>query len=280
MSKKSFRQIGIAAALAALIPARARASELTKLFSGAPAPRTVAKEFPAAGLKTVSAQVAIGNISLRGVSGSAIAARISNDEPSDCAVTMAVEGSTLRLSARGTNRWFWQADRCRAKISVDVPAGAAVMASAGEGDVDASGLAAGANIHVGSGNILLKGVSGALMVHDGRGLVSGSVDSPQVDAAVGDGSVALTGLTGSAAVKVGNGNVRLAWAKAPKMGSAAVKSGHGDVVLEFPPGTTMHASLVSGLGRTVNEIGDAPGAPFSVSVSAGLGNVIIKKAGP
>jgi len=269
----------VSVVFSALIPARARASALTELFSGPPAPLAITKDFPAAGIKTVSAQVDIGNISIHGVAGSTITARISNDEPSACAVVMRAQGPVLRLSARGANRWFWQADRCRARITVGVPSGAAVMASAGEGDVSVSGLAAGANVHVGSGNILLKGVSGALTAHDGRGLVAGSVGSSQVDAEVGDGSVALTGLVGSAQVNAGDGNVRLAWAKAPRLGSAAVKTGHGDVVLKFPQGTKVHASLASGLGRVVNELRDAPGAPFSVSVAAGLGNVTVKKAG-
>ncbi len=268
----------LAAALApaAVVPARA-GTVLSGLFSAPPAPKTITKDFPAAGIKTVSAQVAIGDISLHGVSGSTITAQVSNDEPSECDVTMEVVGSELRIEARGTNRWFWQADRCRAKISAGVPSGTAVLASAGEGDVRASGLAGGANIHVGSGNILLKNVSGALRIHDGNGLVSGSANSAQVDAEVGNGSVNLDGLTGSAEAKTGNGNVRLAWAKAPKMGSAAVKTGHGDEVLEFPQGAEIQTSLVSGLGRVANEIGDAAGAPFSVSAATGLGNIIIKK---
>ncbi|MDE2314312.1 MAG: hypothetical protein KGL04_09080 [Elusimicrobia bacterium] len=195
-------------------------------------------------------------------------------------MTMEVVGSELRIEARGTNRWFWQADRCRADITAGVPVGATVMASAGEGDVNAAGLSGGASIHVGSGNVILKNVAGALAVRNGNGLVSGSVDSSQIGAKVGNGSVDLTGLTGSAEVKVGNGNVRLAWAKAPKRGSVAVKTGRGDAVLEFPQGSEIQTSLTAGMGRVANEVGDAAGAPFSVSAATGLGNITVKKAAP
>jgi len=266
----------LVAALAALVPTRARASALSKLFSAAPAPLAITKEFPAAGLKSIKVSVQIGNISVAGVSGSSVTARISNDEPAFCELTAKVEGSVLKLSARGTNKWFWQADRCRADFTVSAPAGLRLKAEAGLGDVSASGLSAGADINVGSGNVRLTGVAGGVAARDGNGLVSGSVGAGNVSADVGNGSVALSGLEGSADIKEGDGNVRLAWAKAPELGRADVKSGAGDVALAFPPGAQIQASVTSGLGAVDDAVANTAGAPFVVKVISGVGHVSIK----
>lgn len=151
---------------------------------------------------------------------------------------------------------------CQANLDISVPAGTRLVATAGAGELNVTGLTGSVDAQVSSGTVTLADVSGPVLVRVGAGSVSGTgLSSRQLGATANSGEVslaftappqvlALTVGTGSAAATVppgaayrvvrrpGSGSVTLASGLSVP-GSArvlTVQAGQGSVSVGYPPG--------------------------------------------
>ena len=99
-------------------------------------------------------------------------------------------GRTLTVTAARCGRkppWH-----CVTELDIQVPAGVAVRAGAGDGSLSVTGIAGPVHAEVTSGQISLLGLHGAAWATASSGAISAaSLTSPQVHAAVSSGSLAL-----------------------------------------------------------------------------------------
>lgn len=105
-------------------------------------------------------------------------------------VTAVWTGHTLTVSAAGCSRKFLIG--CDVQLAIQVPAGVAVHASAGDGVLTATALSGPLHLQAGAGLINLNWVSGPVWARANDGVISTvGLTSPQVDAAIGAGSLNL-----------------------------------------------------------------------------------------
>jgi hypothetical protein len=102
---------------------------------------------------------------------------------------------------------------CGASVDLAVPAGVAVNASSGSGNVTARDIAAALDLYSGSGDVSLQHASGPLVLGTGSGDITGShLSAASVQANDGSGNVDLSFTRPPAEVKVSasSGDVRVA----------------------------------------------------------------------
>jgi hypothetical protein len=113
--------------------------------------------------------------------------------------------SATGASLQGPN-CFWAGD-CGAELKLTVPAGEAVHATSGSGNVSASNLTGALNLNAGSGDILLGHLAGSLVLSAGSGDISGAdISASKVQAQDGSGDVDLSFTRPPADVNVDDGS--------------------------------------------------------------------------
>jgi len=240
-----------------------------------------AADFPADKVKAVSADVDSGLIRVTGRDGDKISVSIDMlKDPSACRVTTEIQDTTLVLRIKTVRKGMgmFGTSKCSANLIVQAPKGLPLDAVAGSASIEAESLSGKASLAAGSGGIRLKDVGGDLRLRTGSGSIEGEAASGVVDALTGSGSIHLAGLRGTAQARTGSGAVSLHWERSPKDGDVKVRTGSGSVSLEFPEGTKLSASLISGSGRVANELGESPDAKLRVSVITGSGDATVRKA--
>lgn len=105
-------------------------------------------------------------------------------------VTTAWSGRTLQVTVPGCSstplRW------CSAQVVIQVPAGTALRASAGAGNLAVSALTGPLHVRLTSGMVSLNGVSGPVWARATSGMISASgLSAARVDAAVSSGNLSL-----------------------------------------------------------------------------------------
>jgi len=131
------------------------------------------------------------------------------------------------------------------------------------------------NIWSGSGPVQISDMEGNLIFNLGSGSVTAKGKFKKVDGKSGSGAVDIAGLTTGGTISVGSGPVNLRYLDYPT-GRMDVKTGNGDANISFPKGSKVNASLSTGSGDVVNEIGTYESAEFGLSVKTGSGDLKIK----
>src|SRR5262249_38268726 len=121
-------------------------------------------------------------------------------------------------------------------------------------------LSGDVGITVGSGDLNMQ-----RMVFEGLKVQSGS------------GDLKIDGVINHAEIKVGSGDVDLIYRKAPVSGSLTIRSGSGDARILMPAGSKTKIDFQTGSGKLTTEFDQLQSAPYSISVTAGSGNLRIKK---
>jgi DUF4097 and DUF4098 domain-containing protein YvlB len=93
----------------------------------------------------------------------------------------------------------------------------------------------------------------------------------------GSGNISIKGLTAGGDLKTGSGEVSLVYKVPPAIGELSIKTGSGNVEILFPKSAKIRTSFSAGSGELINELGDSPNSKFKVSMTAGSGNLHIKK---
>jgi len=133
-----------------------------------------------------------------------------------------------------------------------------------------------ANVSAGSGNMVLRGLTGPVNAGSGSGNITGSaLSGPQVTIAVGSGDIAVDGLTSQHVVaSAGSGNISLTFGKVPSR--VRVSNSSGNVSLVLPPGPTyyrVHAATDS--GNRIIGVPTNSASSHVITVTDGSGDISI-----
>ena len=133
-----------------------------------------------------------------------------------------------------------------------------------------------ANVSAGSGNMVLRGLTGPVNAGSGSGNITDSaLSGPQVTIAVGSGDIAVDGLTSQHVVaSAGSGNISLTFGKVPSR--VRVSNSSGNVSLVLPPGPTyyrVHAATDS--GNRIIGVPTNSASSHVITVTDGSGDISI-----
>lgn len=149
---------------------------------------------------------------------------------------------------------------CGLDGTLTVPAGTAVSASTGDGQVTADGITGAVTLSTGGGNVAASGVSGPLSV------------------STGDGGVQATGIAATqVSVSTGGGDVEIVFTRVPL--TVQVRTGDGDVTIVVPrSGTHYHVVARSGSGNVNPSVLINSSSRNVITATSGGGNITIREA--
>lgn len=216
-------------------------------------------EFNASSLREVQVKNGAGKVTIIAISGKkAFVAATKNKFSDKCELKMDLKGKSLRIETKQKMLGLLSGDDCEVDFEVKVPR-----------DVDLA-------LKLGSGDISIKDIQGALTFQVGSGNVSANGSFKKIDGKAGAGKIDVIGLAGGGELKAGAGNINLEFPHADLKGNLDIRTGSGDTTLNFPKGTKVHTTFKAGTGELTNELGDTPNAGFKVSAKAGSGNLHVK----
>jgi hypothetical protein len=133
-------------------------------------------------------------------------------------------GSRVRIRGSGDGLEAW------ADLVVEVPAGRALGAYLGVGEMEATGVSGDIRLDTGSGAVTATDISGSLDVDTGSGSVTISRVEGSLNVDTGSGGVEVTDVVGdNVGLDTGSGRVRVSDVEAQRFG---VDTGSGSVSLE------------------------------------------------
>ena len=216
------------------------------------------KEFDSNGLNEVFIKNPSGNVTISEYEGTkAIVLTTKNKFSNKCNISLEKLKNKLNLIVEKNNGIFTSED-CNVDFVIKVPK-----------TVDLS-------LELGSSNIKINGIEGALNFKLGSGNLSAEGFFEKMNGNSGSGNVKVIGLTGSGQIRTGSGNVFLTFTNSPTKGTLDIKTGSGNATVLFPEGSKVKTSFHAGFGQVSNELGDTPQASFVVTMKAGAGNLKIK----
>lgn len=143
---------------------------------------------------------------------------------------------------------------CTVDLDLTVPAAADVLLENGSGDVVVRDLSGRLDASAGSGDMQLEALSGETHVDIGSGDLTGTALVATFDALVGSGDIDLTFATAA---------------------NVSLETGSGDVALTVPPGTYA-VSVETGSGDvSVSGVQQDPSGAVALTVQTGSGDVTI-----
>jgi DUF4097 and DUF4098 domain-containing protein YvlB len=149
---------------------------------------------------------------------------------------------------------------CRGNIKINLPLTTDIESKSGSGDVSITEMHGNFQVTTGSGNLTIE-----------RAQIT------KLTADLGSGDLKVTGDIKDADIKVGSGDVFLTYQKVPTFGHIAIETGSGDATLSLPKESKLKVSLEAGSGKLSNELDNLQNAPYSISMTAGSGNLKVKK---
>ncbi|MEK6774530.1 MAG: DUF4097 family beta strand repeat-containing protein [Bdellovibrionota bacterium] len=216
------------------------------------------KEFESKGLNEVSVENISGKVTVSAFEGAKASVVATKNKFSDkCKMSIDRSGNKLVLKVEKSGGVF-SSDECDVDFEVKVPKA-----------VDLS-------LNVGSGNMIINGIHGALNFKVGSGNTSADGSFKKIDGMSGSGNVTVKGLNGGGGIKTGSGEINLTFTNKSLKGELDLKAGSGNATLLFPKGSKVKTNFFAGSGQVSNELGDNPNALFLVSMKAGSGNLKIK----
>jgi DUF4097 and DUF4098 domain-containing protein YvlB len=185
-------------------------------------------------------------------------------------------------------------------LELHVPSRVALDIVTGVGDVETAGLAGGATVTTGAGNVRLKQLSapgGDVRVHTGAGNVTMDGQAGDVIVKTGAGQVSLKRLDCSGKilnVDAGAGDVTVALRSLPS-GSLKINAGTGRIHLSVPEKARAAVTASSGMGSVKSEFalssqrrnggsfggtlsGNLNGGGTTISLHAGIGEIELDKS--
>jgi hypothetical protein len=247
-----------------------------------PAPADTHKAFAADEVKLVDIRTEQGRIKVQGSDLLTIQVDLlDNVDSKKCRITMEPDPDKKILMLEVKSTGLFSSSDCHTGFSVELPKFLNVHAASGRGDIEAAGLKGDLSADDGTGDIRLSDLRGDVKAHTGTGEVSGNIKAENgVNVETGTGQVDLKGLVGGLKVNTGTGKIRLEWATAPSLKTKAraeLRTGAASAAVYFPGESKIRADLQSGVGRLNNELGDTPGAAFTLSMKSGTGNLSVFK---
>ncbi|MEV4657952.1 DUF4097 family beta strand repeat-containing protein [Micromonospora sp. NPDC049301] len=174
-----------------------------------------------------------------------------------------IEGSELVLDTDCGSR-------CSISYEVTVPEGVAVQGEVGSGNVELSRVGT-VELRLGSGDVRVAGVSGAVGVETRSGNIEVSETTAAVRLRASSGDITARRLGGAVDAEASSGNVNV---ELDKPASARAHASSGDVTLLVPAGS-YRVRANAGSGDENITVADDPAASLVLDGSAGSGNVTI-----
>lgn len=162
--------------------------------------------------------------------------------------------------------------RCSVSYDVTVPEGVAVRGENGSGDVDLRRVGT-VDVRLGSGDVRLRGATGAVRVETGSGDIDVDDVRGPVVARAGSGDVVCRRLGGQVDAEAGSGDVTVELVVAA---SARAHADSGDVLVTVPDGRYRVRSRV-GSGEAELGVTDDPTAALLIDVGTGSGDVTVTR---
>jgi hypothetical protein len=149
---------------------------------------------------------------------------------------------------------------CGLDGTLTVPAGMAVSASTGDGQVTADGITGAVTLSTGGGDVAANGVSGPLSV------------------STGDGGVQATGIAATqVSVSSGSGDVEIVFTRVPR--TVQVKTGNGNITIVVPrDGTHYHVVPLTGNGNIHDSLLIDSSSDNLITVTSGSGDITLREA--
>jgi hypothetical protein len=155
---------------------------------------------------------------------------------------------------------FWAGD-CGAELTLAVPAGEAVRATSGSGDVSASNLTSALNLDAGSGDILLDHLSGPLVLSASSGDISGTyISATKVQA------------------EDGSGDIDLSFTRPPD--DVDLSDSSGDITVAVPANVSYSVVAKAPSGSTDIRVPTNPLSHNVIHLSAASGDISVVPSGP
>jgi hypothetical protein len=162
---------------------------------------------------------------------------------------------------------------CWVDYEVVVPEGVTVTGKIDSGDVEIDGVKS-VNVSAGSGDVMVRKVSGKVTVQADSGRVDLVDIGDNVSVEVSSGSVKAVGLGGSADIGASSGSIEVALVE---VGNVRARADSGRVQVVVPQGRYRVKAVVDS-GDLDNAIGSDVEATNSVDVEADSGDVSIRFA--
>ncbi len=138
-----------------------------------------------------------------------------------------------------------------------MPAGEAVSARNGAGDVTATGLRNGATLSTAAGDVRASGLAGRVVLTTSSGDINAT-------------ALAARDVTATAS----SGHVSLMFTRVPRL--VEVTDPTGSITIVVPPGRTAYrVEAQSGSGLTDITVPTSPSSPFVITATTGSGNITI-----
>jgi len=165
---------------------------------------------------------------------------------------------------------------CSFSLNAILPAGKRAVLSAGSGDLTLRGLTGAVSGVSGSGDVQANLLSGAVRLTTGSGdITGGTLSGPRVTLRAGSGDIAFDGLTSvDVVVSDGSGDIALTFSKVPAQVRVSDSSGNVSVVL--PPGPARYqVNAVTNSGSRTVTVPQASGSAHVITVTNGSGDVSV-----
>jgi len=204
----------------------------------------------------------------------------SGFERDELELAIVPHGDRVDVIAKERQHWhFFDVRRRTLHIDVRVPRDAEVAVRTGDGNVAASTIVGGLNIHTGDGNVAVDQARGLIQLETG----DGSIDARDLDGAVaaktGDGNVRLAGRFDALRVKTGDGNLSATAAAGSRVAQAwNLRTGDGNVSLGIPRDLQTRIDAHTGDGHVSSSVplaADLNGGGLPIVVRTGDGNVAL-----
>ena len=167
---------------------------------------------------------------------------------------------------------------CGFDYIVAAPPGLATQVTIGSGDVTATGLAAAATLHSGSGTVRLWSLSGSVRASSGSGDITGAgLTGATVTAGSGSGTITLSRVSSRTVIaSAGSGDVTVTFTTVPA--HVQITTGSGDVRVVLPPGrTAYHVHTSTGSGSSTVTVPEDPASPHIITITDGSGSITVTR---
>jgi DUF4097 and DUF4098 domain-containing protein YvlB len=200
---------------------------------------TETRVFPA-GIKHIEITNGSGDVTFTGGPGDGVEViAIEKDfDPKQCSLLFEQEKGTLRVSVKHEAA----SDGCQVSFKVTAP------------------FATNLQTTTGSGDLKVRGITGAVSFTTGSGDTSIAGDPKTVDG------------------RTGSGDVKLTYKKPPAEGSIDLRSGSGDALIELPEHTAFTVRFRAGSGTLRTSLQETKDAKFTIAAKSGSGDLRIERA--
>ena len=168
---------------------------------------------------------------------------------------------------------------CGLNATLGVPAGTAVSADTGGGNVSATGISGQFTISTDGGELSASDLTGDLSLTTGGGNITAtSVTAPQLTAHTDGGDITATAVqVGQVIANTGGGDVEIVFTKVPR--DVQVSTDGGNVTIIVPPGPTQYRVLPTSDGGTLtNDLPTASTSPNVITATTSGGNITLQQS--